>query len=104
MTDLGDFGVDVPEADEDAEEQVNHRSGAWPYRRARCRGLTNDGTRCRKTQQDGEDLCFNHGMQCYVSIDSPPRDLIRWTTGTDVEDLPPPVQAALEAVEAEVTG
>lgn len=63
MTDLGAFGVDVPEADQPADEQQAASGDTTPgynYSRPQCRALTagGDGDRCANPVRRIEDAEF----------------------------------------------
>lgn len=107
VTDLSEWDVDLdvdePAGEEDREsvsESSSYGSGRQ-YSNPRCRSIKTDGSgRCRSPSHAIEDgLCHNHAMRRDpVTIDSSPRELIRWTTRTEIDNLPGPVQDALEAV------
>lgn len=113
MTDLSDFGVDaVDDVDEDGEDECTWEPGSGggsygtgrEYRNPRCRAIKTDGSgRCRSPSHALKDgLCHNHDMaRDPVTIDSAPRELVEWTTRTEIDELPAPVQAALEAVDGQ---
>ena len=113
MTDLGDFGFDVGEPEEERENDKNEPetgSSNPKYRTGRCRALTTDGTRCSSAiageniSDDAPDLCHMHESQSIVrTIDADPVTLIEGTSRTmfdNLDDLDVDEQLIREAAHA----
>jgi len=59
---LGEFGVDVPAAEETDEPADHHTTDDYKYSRPQCRALTNAGDRCSNPvrRAEGAEFCPRH--------------------------------------------
>lgn len=94
MTDLGDFGVDVDEPEEQETDDKPEKSSNPEYRTGRCRAITVGGDRCsgsiagRNISDDDPGLCHMHDIQHRVrTIDDTPMSLIEATSRTPWDRL-----------------
>ena len=94
MADLGDFGVDVDDPDEQESDDESEASSNPEYRTGRCRAITFQGNRCsgsvagRNISDDDPDLCHMHDIKHSVrTIDDSPVDLIEATSRKFFDNL-----------------